>query len=78
VPVFPLAIIYAILSFILFSSLYMTAMFIKVRGIIGYVGIIIFSVFILIFEMFNGKFDYFRVEIGMNFTQICAILLIGF
>jgi hypothetical protein len=28
--------------------------------------------------MFNGKFDYFRVEIGMNFTQICAILLIGF
>jgi hypothetical protein len=54
----------------------MTAMFIKVRGIIGYIGIVVFSVFILILEMFNGKFDYFRVEIGMNFTQICAIVLI--
>jgi prolipoprotein diacylglyceryltransferase len=78
VPVFPLAIVYAILWFILFSGLYMTAMFIKVRGIIGYVGIIIFSVFILILEIFNGKFDYFRVEIGMNFTQLCAVVLIWF
>lgn len=78
VPVFPLAIVYAILFFILFSGLYMTAMFIKVRGIIWYIWIVVFSVFILILEMFNGKFDYFRVEMGMNFTQICAIVLIWF
>ncbi len=79
VPVFPLAIIYAILSFILFSWLYMIAMFVKVRGIIWYSWIILFSVFLFIFEIFNGKVDYFlKLWIWLNFTQICAIVLIWF
>lgn len=78
VPVFPLAIVYAVSVFILFSGLYMLAMFVKIRGIIGYMGLILFSLFVLILEIFNGKYDYFRVEMGLSFTQICAIVLIWF
>ena len=79
VPIFPLAIIYAIVTFFLFCALYMSAMFIKVRGIILYGGIILFSLFLLLFEIFNGKVDYFiKLWIGLNFTQICALVLIGF
>ncbi len=79
VPIFPLALVYAFVSFLLFCGLYMVAMFVKVRGIIGYTGVILFSIFLLILEIFNGKSDYFeKLGIWLNFTQICAIVLIWF
>lgn len=80
VPVFPLAIVYSIFSFILFSGLYMFAMFINIRGIIGYIWVILFSSLLLIFETFSGKYDYFKVEFGLNFTQFWAIafIILGF
>lgn len=78
VPVFPLAIIYSILFFILFSALYMLAMFVTVRWIIWYFGLIIFSTILLILENFSWKYDFFKQEIWINLTQIWAIFLIWF
>ena len=76
VPVFPLAIIYSILSFILFSGLYILSMFTHIKGFIWYLGIIMFSCILLIFEFFSGKFDIFKLAIGINMTQLCALVFI--
>jgi len=76
VAVFPLAIVYSILAFLLFSWLYITSMFIELKWFIGYLGIILFSSFLLIFEFFSGKFDIFKLGININLTQICALILI--
>lgn len=76
VPVFPLALVYALVSFLLFSSLYMLAMFVKVRWIIWYMWIILFSIILLFLENYSWKYDYFKVETWLNFTQIWAIFLV--
>jgi len=76
VAIFPLGLIYSILAFLLFSGLYILSMFIELKGFIGYIGIICFSSFLLIFEFFSGKFDIFKLGIGINLTQICALVLI--
>lgn len=76
VPVFPLALVYALVSFILFSVLYMIWMFIKVRWFVWYLWIILFSTSLLILENYSWKYDYFKVAIWLNFTQIWAIILI--
>ena len=78
VPVFPLPIVYALVFFLLFSALYMISMFVKVRWIIGYIWIIIFSSIILYLETFSWRYDFFRISLWFNFTQICAVVLIIF
>lgn len=75
VPVFPLALFYAFFCFILFSVLYMFWMFIKVRWIVWYAWVVLFSILLLILESFSWKYDFFKIEIWINFTQICAIIL---
>ncbi|MDD2487583.1 MAG: prolipoprotein diacylglyceryl transferase [Candidatus Gracilibacteria bacterium] len=75
-PTFPLAIIYSIISFLLFVGLYMARIFIKIEGFIGYIGIIIFASILLIFEFFNGSSDIFSSFIYINLTQIGALGLI--
>ncbi|MDD2565973.1 MAG: prolipoprotein diacylglyceryl transferase [Candidatus Gracilibacteria bacterium] len=76
--VFPLAILYSIFSFILFTGLYITRIFIKIEGFIGYIGMIIFSSLLLIFEFFNGNPDIFSSYVILNITQLGAIGLIIF
>jgi len=76
VPIFPLAIVYSIISFILFSGLYILSMFVSLRGFIWYLGMILFSCMLLIFEFFSGKFDIFKLWIGINLTQICSLIII--
>lgn len=76
VPVFPLALVYALICFLLFSALYMVWMFIKVRWIVWYAWIVLFSCSLLVLEWFSWKYDFFRIQIWVNFTQICAIFLI--
>jgi len=78
VPIFPLAIVYAIISFILFSVLYMIAMFINVRWIVWYMWLILISSSLLILEFFSWKYDIFKTNIWLNFTQIWAIFFILF
>ncbi|EKE26754.1 MAG: hypothetical protein ACD_4C00161G0001 [uncultured bacterium (gcode 4)] len=75
-PTFPLAIIYSIISFLLFVSLYISKIFIKIEGFVGYVWLIIFASLLLIFEFFNWSSDIFSSFIYINLTQIWAVGLI--
>lgn len=78
VPVFPLPIVYSIVFFILFCVLYMFAMFITVRWIIWYIWLILIWAVLLILDTFSWKYDYFKIELWISFTQIWAIALIIF
>jgi hypothetical protein len=78
VPIFPLPIIYSILSFLLFSSLYILKMYIKTKWFIWYLGLGAFASISLIFEFFSWKDDIFSVKFFLNFNQICAIILLFF
>ena len=60
VPVFPLPIVYAIFTFILFSTLYTLSMYVSLRWLLWYLGMILFACMILIFDFFSGKFDIIR------------------
>ncbi len=75
VPVFPLPIVYAIGSFLIFSGMYITSLFIHIRGYIGYIGLLLFSSMILIFESFSGKQDILSVQSIFNLPQVYALIL---
>lgn len=77
-PVFPLPIVYAVLSFLLFSGLYIMSLTHKVKGLVGYVGLTIFFCFLLIFEFFSGKGDVLTAFTALNFNQLLALIAIGF
>jgi len=76
VPVFPLPIVYAIVSFILFSGLYILSLFVHIRWYIWYLGMILFSAMILIFEFFSGKQDILSVNTWYTFPQLFALIVI--
>lgn len=78
VPIFPLPIIYAILSFFIFSSLYIIKMYIKTRWFIWYWWLGVFATMNLVFEFFSWKDDFFSVKFFLNFNQICSIILLIF
>lgn len=77
-PIFPLAFIYSVLSFILFTALYIIRIFTKIEWFIWYLWIIIFSSFLLIFEFFNWDTDIFSSYVYLNITQIGALFFIIF
>lgn len=79
VPIFPLALVYALVFFVLFSVLYMLAMFISVRWVIGYIWLIMIGGVFLTLENFSGKSDYFEPIFFINFNQVWALafILIG-
>lgn len=77
VPVFPLPIVYALISFLLFSASYILSMYVHIKAIIWYVGLIIFSCVLLILEFFSGKTDIFNNIISINMVQIFAFIAIG-
>lgn len=76
VPVFPLPIVYAVATFLLFSALYILSLFIHVRGFIGYLGLLLFSAMVLCLEYFSGKQDILSVETSFNLPQLCAVFCI--
>jgi len=75
VPVFPLPIVYTLISFLIFSAMYMLSLFIHIKGYIGYMGLILFSAMILIFEFFSGKQDIVSIYSVFNLPQIYALIL---
>ena len=75
-PTFPLALIYTIISFLLFSALYIVRQFINIEGFVGYIGILIFACVLFIGEFFSGNMDIFRSFIPLNLNQIGAIVLL--
>lgn len=76
VPVFPLPIVYSLISFIIFSSMYMLSLFIHIKGYIWYIGLILFGSMILIFESFSGKQDILSISSVINLPQVFAVILI--
>lgn len=78
IPVFPLPIVYSIVFFILFSVLYMFAMFINIRWIVWYAWLALIGSVFMILENFSWKYDYFKIEYWINFTQIWSLFLIVF
>jgi len=77
-PVFPLAIVYSILFFIEFAVLYILSMYIKIKGFIGHIWLIVFALIILIFENFSWRHDIFDNYLFLNMNQILAIWLMIF
>lgn len=75
VPIFPLPIIYWLLSFLLFSGMYILSLFIHIRWFVGYLWIIIFSAIILIFESFSWKQDVLSVITVFNLPQVFSLVL---
>lgn len=76
VPVFPLPIVYTFVSFFIFCAMYILSLFVHIRGYIGYLGLILFSVMILVFEFFSGKHDIVSIYSSFNLPQIYALILI--
>jgi amino acid permease len=76
VPIFPLAIVYSILFFILFCVLYILSMFIKVKWLLWYIGLASFSCIVLIFEFFSGKYDIFKDHTPLNLNQFFSCILV--
>ncbi len=72
--VLPLALFYSLLSFSTFTILYITKELNKIPGFIGYLGIWIFSIILLVGEFFSGTQDVFHSLIQLNLTQIGAIV----
>lgn len=78
VAIFPLPIIYAILSFWLFCASYIGSMYIHTKSIIGYGSFMILACFLLIFEFFSGKEDVISQNIGINMVQMFALVLLWY
>jgi|SaaInlStandDraft_3_1057020.scaffolds.fasta_scaffold01484_4 hypothetical protein len=78
IPIFPLAIIYSIMFFILFSTAYIFSMYVQIKWIIWYVWLIAISSTLLIFEFFSWKYDIFKDSIWINLTQTFSLLFIAF
>lgn len=76
VPIFPLPIVYTLSSFIIFSAMYILSLFIHIRWYIWYIGLILFSAMILVFESFSWKQDILSVVSIFNLPQLYACILI--
>ncbi|MDQ7009468.1 MAG: prolipoprotein diacylglyceryl transferase [Candidatus Gracilibacteria bacterium] len=75
---FPLPFVYSIVFFILFSVLYILSMYVKVRGLLGYIGLGMFGAIVLGLDFFSGKTDIFQTAYNINISQISALILIFF
>ncbi|MDD2916327.1 MAG: prolipoprotein diacylglyceryl transferase [Candidatus Gracilibacteria bacterium] len=74
-PMFPLALLYSTVSFVLFFCLYLVRKFTKIEGLIGYIGILFFSIILFSAEFYSGGTDIFKAYVYLNLNQIGAILL---
>lgn len=74
-PMFPLALLYSFVSFILFFCLYLVRKFTKIEWLVGYVGILLFSVMLFSAEFYSGGTDIFKAYVFFNLNQIGSVLL---
>ncbi len=74
-PMFPLAIVYSIVSFVLFFCLYIVRKLTKIEGLVGYIGITLFSLIMFGAEFYTGWTDIFKAHIYFNLNQIGALSL---
>ena len=74
-PMFPLALLYSFVSFVLFFCLYLVRKFTKIEGLVGYVGILLFSIILFSAEFYSGGTDLFKAYVFFNLNQLGAIIL---
>ena len=78
-PVVPLALIYAFVCFVLFCALYIMRMsFIKKEWFVGYMGIALFSMLLLLLEFLSSDVDSVQSVIYLNLNQVFSLLLLGY
>jgi prolipoprotein diacylglyceryltransferase len=74
-PVMPLAILYALVSLIMFIVLYILRLFVKLDGFVGYLGIIGFSACMIVLENWAVRDDILSSHIVLNLNQLGSIVL---
>lgn len=74
-PMFPLALLYSFVSFTLFFCLYLVRKFTKIEGLVGFVGVTIFSIVLFSAEFYSGGTDIFETYLFFNLNQIGSIFL---
>ena len=75
--VFPLPIVYSVVFFIEFCLFYTLSNLVSIRWFVAYLWLITFSSTVLILEFFSWKYDIFRDNLGINLSQILAIVIIS-
>lgn len=75
---FPLPIIYFILIFLLFSVLYILSMYVKIRWLLWYTWLWIFSSIVIVLEFFNWKTDILKLSYWISLTQVLALIVVLF
>lgn len=75
VPIFPLPLFYALMSFFIGTWLYILSLFVHIRAFIAYIGLLLFCALIFLWEFFSGKQDILSTQTVINFPQLCAIVL---
>jgi len=77
VAIFPLALVYAVVSFILFSVLYSLFMFVNIRWLVGYIWLIAFNALVIWLDYYSGKYDIIKTQfLFINLNQIIAVLFV--
>ncbi|MDD5197909.1 MAG: prolipoprotein diacylglyceryl transferase [Candidatus Gracilibacteria bacterium] len=74
-PMFPLALLYSFVSFFLFFCLYLIRKFTKIEGLVGYIGILLFSIILFSAEFYSGGTDIFKAYVFFNLNQIGSVFL---
>jgi phosphatidylglycerol:prolipoprotein diacylglycerol transferase len=74
-PMFPLALLYSSVSFILFFCLYLVRKFTKIEGLVGYIGVLLFSIILFSAEFYTGGTDIFKAYVFFDLNQIGSVLL---
>ena len=76
-PIFPLALLYTLACFVLFTVLYIVRIFVDMEGLVGYVGLAAFACVLLAGEVFTGNTDIFQSYLHMDLNQIIAVFLLA-
>ncbi len=74
-PMFPLALLYSFISFLLFFCLYLVRKFTKIEGLVGYVGMLLFAILLFSAEFYTGGTDLFKAYIFFNLNQLGSMVL---
>jgi prolipoprotein diacylglyceryltransferase len=78
-PTFPLPIMYSIFSLLITYFLYrIDTKILLPEWLIGYIGMGVFSVILLLWEFLSGASDLFSSRIYLDLTQILALALISY
>lgn len=76
--ILPLAIFYSIISTIIYLVLKIFSLFVKIRWVVWFSGLVLFWAMTIALENYNWKTDFFAHISHLNFSQITSFFLILF